>query len=263
MKITAKDLTNLLIKRHSDWICVPECKTGSHWKDKNVPRLDLWAMAKSWTKPRSVGFEIKVSRSDFLNDNKWRKYLEYCSEFYFVAPPGIIEPDELPAEAGLMVCSKNAKMLYIKKKAPQREVQIPEDLYKYIMMWRCVITNEPKYQGDRTQRWKEWLKKKDENKELGYNVSYKIRKILNQKVKKVDNENKQLIRQNEKLQDIKDYLEKIGINLNSYSVMNRLKDKIAEIEQGVPCGLVNSIDIAIRNLESANEILKKETRGKI
>ena len=45
--------------------------------------------------------EVKSSRTDFLSDNKWRSYLDYCDRFYFAVPedfPG----DLLPAEHGLM-----------------------------------------------------------------------------------------------------------------------------------------------------------------
>lgn len=48
------------------------------------------------------GFEIKVSRSDFLKDDKWQTYLRYFNRFFFVTPPGLIKPDELPPEIYLL-----------------------------------------------------------------------------------------------------------------------------------------------------------------
>ena len=47
-------------------------------------------------------FEIKSCRSDFTSDNKWQKYLPYCTHFAFVAPKGVILPEELPEEIGLV-----------------------------------------------------------------------------------------------------------------------------------------------------------------
>ena len=47
-------------------------------------------------------FEIKTSRSDFLGDDKWEKYLKYCDYFAFVCPEGVIKPDELPENIGLV-----------------------------------------------------------------------------------------------------------------------------------------------------------------
>lgn len=47
-------------------------------------------------------FEIKSCRSDFVSDNKWQKYLPYCTHFAFVAPRGVISVDELPPEIGMV-----------------------------------------------------------------------------------------------------------------------------------------------------------------
>ncbi len=51
------------------------------------------------------GFEIKMTRSDFLSDKKWVNYLTYVNLFYFATLPGIIKPSELPSEVGLLELS--------------------------------------------------------------------------------------------------------------------------------------------------------------
>lgn len=48
------------------------------------------------------GFEFKVNRSDFLRDNKWRKYVKYCNTFSFICPPGIIKKGEIDKGIGLV-----------------------------------------------------------------------------------------------------------------------------------------------------------------
>jgi hypothetical protein len=48
------------------------------------------------------GFEVKVSRSDFVGDDKWQTYLHYFNIFAFVTPPGLINPKELPPEIYLL-----------------------------------------------------------------------------------------------------------------------------------------------------------------
>src|SRR5262245_37558363 len=93
---TAADLRLMLSQRHLGDVFVPECKTGS--TGEGLLKLDAWAMKKSWADPLTWGYEIKVSRSDFTGDQKWHNYLRYCSEFYFVAPLGLIDVDELPPE---------------------------------------------------------------------------------------------------------------------------------------------------------------------
>ena len=90
MSIETDDIKVLLKYRHKDDIFVTECKTGSSWFSE-IQMLDGWAMKKKWSQPLSVGYEIKISRGDFLNDNKWMGYLPYCNELYFVCPVGLIK----------------------------------------------------------------------------------------------------------------------------------------------------------------------------
>jgi len=52
-------------------------------------------------------FEIKTSRSDFLRDNKWQNYLDYCNYFAFVVPEGLIDKSELPENVGLVYISED------------------------------------------------------------------------------------------------------------------------------------------------------------
>ena len=63
-------------------------------------RIDLFYFNR-WDRETS-GYEIKVSREDYLSDKKWQKYLPYCSWFYFIAPEGIIKKEELPEGIGLI-----------------------------------------------------------------------------------------------------------------------------------------------------------------
>ena len=49
-----------------------------------------------------IGYEVKVSRSDFKGDKKWPSYTPYFNRFYFATPPGIVLPGEIPEEIGLV-----------------------------------------------------------------------------------------------------------------------------------------------------------------
>jgi hypothetical protein len=79
-QLDSADVKRLLAKKHESDIFVEECKTGP----AGSRSLDGWAMEKSWANPRIIGYEVKVSRSDFLRDTKWHEYLDTCNEFYFV-----------------------------------------------------------------------------------------------------------------------------------------------------------------------------------
>lgn len=51
-------------------------------------------------------YEVKISRSDFLRDLKQplkhRGFRLIADQFWYVAPPGVIKPDEVPDWAGLL-----------------------------------------------------------------------------------------------------------------------------------------------------------------
>lgn len=111
--ITARDIT----ERLRFWK-IP-LATDSAWMEEfsiGEGRLDLLTMnLKDWT---VRGFEIKISRSDFRADQKWSSYLPFFNYFYFATPPGLLKPEELPDEIGLLevhdertVEKKKAKLL--------------------------------------------------------------------------------------------------------------------------------------------------------
>lgn len=151
--------------KHSGEIYIPECKLGATWGHGEGPkRIDFWSIKPSWANPRMTAYEIKVNRSDFLQDDKWRAYLDYCDQFYFICPSGLIEKTELPPEAGLMYLSKTGTRIFTKKKAPLREVDIPVNILFYILMWRSGDITRSRTKEEKQQKnieyWKKWLEKR-------------------------------------------------------------------------------------------------------
>lgn len=87
-------------------------------------RFDAWAL-NLWPSKNMLRrcFEIKVSRSDFLHEikhpEKRQAGLLVSNEFYFAVPQGLVQLDEIPAEAGLVEIGE-AGTLLVRKKAPYR-----------------------------------------------------------------------------------------------------------------------------------------------
>ena len=258
-------MLNLLLKKHSDQLCVPECKTGSEWTSKNIRRMDLWVMNKSWTKNWTIAYEIKVSRQDFLRDEKWREYLPFCNYFYFVAPQGVIQPDELSADTGLLIGSKNLKKLYTKKKAPYREVEIPERLWRYILMWRVNIIKERNGRRiSNTEYWQNWLKDRKIKKDLGCAVGNYIQSQITEKTRSTASLNHSLQIENENLAHIKNILLKMGIDekelrrQNHWRIEQDFKKMLAEVRTGLPENTMDYLTHTINNLTQMKNVFERK-----
>lgn len=131
--------------RHWSDIFVPECKLGPSWGSTHR-RMDAWAMRCSWTNWGTVGYEVKHSRADFRQDKKWRDYLPVCSQFYFVTPSDLIQPEEVEDPAGLIWLSRTGNVLRTKKAA---KLLALDDkalvlLMSYLLMNRSEITDRPR-----------------------------------------------------------------------------------------------------------------------
>ena len=92
--------TARLLMRH-DCLAIGEVSLG------NGRRADLMGLCPK-------GFltivEVKVSRADLLNDQKWTDYLPYCDRFFWAVPEALVPllgPNEkLPDRAGLIVADR-------------------------------------------------------------------------------------------------------------------------------------------------------------
>jgi len=261
MNINAEKILACLAKRHAADVFVPNCKTGQ--TNQGLLILDAWVMKKSWVNPLMIGYEIKVSRQDFLNDTKWQKYLPYCNKFYFVCPSKLIYPNELPPEAGLLYASQTGSRLYQKKPSIYRDVPFPASLAKYILMWRAKITNEIELISTK-QYWEQWLKTKKEDREFGHMVSRKIREMVASEIDAVKKENARIKHENEKLQNVKLALEKLGLNIQSityWSIEREIKHKLEIIKKGIPNeDLISYLDNVIYRLNWIKGVFLNEEK---
>ena len=224
--MNAKEILNLLAVKHSNDIFVPECKDGSTWFSAHK-RLDAWVMPRSWVNLKFIGYEIKVSRSDFLKDDKYQEYMKLCNEFYFVIDNGVCDKNEVPAEAGLLQVSKTGSRLFIKKKAAFREIEFPKDLFLYILMSRATIRNNERVTTDNKEYWQTWLNSKSEKKTIGRAVSKRLRQLYEENIEKVRSENDEFMQKIKNYDAFKELLAKIGIT-DEDSYWNA-RDKITEL----------------------------------
>lgn len=149
-KVTAvqiiEKLKTMHICQNPPWAFYAEVKTGPSWGQggHKLYIMDAIAIKCSWSKPCIAGFEVKITRSDFLRDKKWQNYQKYCHKFSFVCPvatPPIIRLDELPGDVGLIYYSAEHDCLFTKRRAMYREIDLrsPEvvGMLMYLAMYRA------------------------------------------------------------------------------------------------------------------------------
>lgn len=194
--MTASRIQDALRYRHAKDLYISECKNGPTQSLGARPiRLDGWAFLKTWSPVTSVGYEVKVSRSDFLNDHKWRDYLPLCHQFYFVAPKNLIALEELPAEVGLLEAiggkDGGALRLVTRRKAVY---MVPgeayQDLLHYVLMARVRVggewvdrdrsTDPIEARRQRADEWSTWLRDKRALSEMGFKVSKRLQVEIEQ-----------------------------------------------------------------------------------
>ena len=186
-KVTSTEIKRALASKHYQDFFLTECKSGSTWMTPkgDMKILDALAIRKSWTSPCFTGYEIKVSRSDFLRDAKFYTYEELCNCLYIVCPKGMIDRTELPESVGLMYYDPDKKTLTTKKKAIYRKIEYSPDLLLYIIYSRLDSDRYPFFSTKR-QFFEEYAAQKISSRELGYKVSARLVQENAELVKKLE-----------------------------------------------------------------------------
>lgn len=177
MKVRAEQVKLALANKHGDDLFLTEVKTGRTYDNNELLKFDVLAMKKSWANPCLYGYEVKVTRADFLQDQKWPGYMAYCHRFAFVCPKGLIQKEELPEEVGLIWYYPDSGALRSVRPPKHRIVDIPSDLYQYILMSRIESDRHPFYSSSR-QYFEAWVADKQDSSRLGAHVSRKVQEEL-------------------------------------------------------------------------------------
>lgn len=106
IRITTAHVRDLLRKRYAapEWAFMEEVApaTGGNTRYADAVAMNLWNSRGHVV----CGFEIKVSRSDWLRELKDAAKAEpvfrYCDQWWIVAPKGVVRDGELPPTWGLL-----------------------------------------------------------------------------------------------------------------------------------------------------------------
>ena len=167
--IRESDITKALKERHDkrgDFFA-SQVKMGS----AGSKILDGVAIPASWSPRTIIGYEIKVTRADFLSDNKYPHYMETCNLFYFVVPKGLIKKEEVPRNVGIIEYN-NGKLRQIKHAIyEKREINVD-------MLLHCIFFKVHQYnKGKSRQEHLNDVKAKVESREYGNEIAKKLREL--------------------------------------------------------------------------------------
>jgi len=164
-----------LARRHTSDIFLTEVKTGPTLTASKgeLRRIDALVIKQSWARPLFTAYEVKVSRSDFLNDDKWTEYLPYCHRFYFACPAGLIQRDEVPDPAGLAWVDPDTLEVSVRKAARSRMIDIPWELLYYIVISKLESDRHPFFSSQR-EMLEVWVEDKTKRKWLGLEVATRM-----------------------------------------------------------------------------------------
>lgn len=255
MYVTSWQLVEALRNKHTNDFFMTEVKNGpSGWAGSNV-RMDAVAIKKSWSQPNIIGYEIKVSRADFEQDHKWPKYYEQCHTFSFVCPRGLIQPEELPEDVGLIWFNPDKGTLYTKRKAKYRAIELHAGLLLYIIMNRIASERIPVY-SDTEAFLRDYVNNKKSRNELGCNVKSKMAKeiqTLNDEVESLQRRVKRLNDYEESYHETSKVLAKFGLSMSLWGLESELKGLTST---GISRKAVQKLERASEDLNEALASLK-------
>lgn len=112
------DISSKWLKRHKENSIIPNCTTIASELVTNTASGECPDVI-GWCYWASVLIEIKISRSDFLKDQKKNFRIDQSlgmGEFrYYCCPTDLIKTDELPYGWGLLYCNDKNKIEIIHK----------------------------------------------------------------------------------------------------------------------------------------------------
>ena len=99
--MTAREVKEALRARHpataegmpGPWTCIEE------WMNIDLLAVAAWASVRPYPRYARVGYEVKISRSDYKRElakpYKRAAAVAFCHEFYFAVPHGLLKPLEV------------------------------------------------------------------------------------------------------------------------------------------------------------------------
>jgi len=195
LKLTAKTIKRIL----QAYYCEP--KIGRYVFLHEV-QMTNWTIAdgllvECWGDNQRTGFEIKISRSDFLKElkqpGKRKKLVQLTNHFYFVAPERMLNKDEIPEDSGLIEISPHSGnyremegyKLKIKKKAPWTRAEEMKGMWENLLRKAWGFMKYTYVQAE-INMYRAIAKREQEQNEYYRRRNYRLEKLVKKYKEKLD-----------------------------------------------------------------------------
>lgn len=254
--VSASGLLAALAERHKLDVFVPECKNGPT-SQGNHRRMDAWVMLKTWSPVTMIGYEIKVSRSDWRRDQKLDEYAGLCHLLNIVAPKGVVPIEELPEGVGLLELAGTGtgQRLITKRRASRREIDVPSALLIYVLMSRTTIDARNDHAGN--PRWRRdeleaWVNGKECRSRLHHALSQKIRSAFDA----CDEDRRRAVDTATKLEHINARIRELGFDPTQQVQTWQVERRLRALDGAIPDASLHQIERAERELATIRQSLQ-------
>lgn len=250
-----------LRKRHQGETFLTEVKTGPtmYAEAGSLQKIDALAIKPSWANPRFTAYEVKVSRSDFLADDKWTNYLSYCHKFYWACSTGLIKPEEVSDPCGLVWVNGDGGWS-VRKAALYRPIEIPWEMLYYIIISKLRSDRHPFFSSTK-EYFEAYVQDKHDKILLGDMVSEKWRADLaamDERVKQAERRAKEA----ELALQVLEVLKQQKIRVTDWGGKFSPAELVERLQSNAPSGLKDRLQQAQSAITNALWLLDKATEKK-
>lgn len=207
-----------------------------------VLRLDGVALEVNWRGDTWIsGFEVKVSRGDFLRDAKYLRYKDYVDDLTLVCPARMIDRSEVPEPVGLMYYDPSKRTLRYRRKPDPSHGDTRQ--VEHRLLKKLAVSDRPDRYGH-YETAAEYVAQREAMKGIGRALGTKMALRLQQLEQLQEpTEARRIQAQSKAFEEVCDILNRHGYPINRWTRTENIKTSLKELDESlahvVPADIVD------------------------
>ncbi len=222
----ADEVLRAIANVHTQDFFMTEVKDGPTISRDHM-RLDAVAIPRSYSHPRFIGYEVKVSRSDWLRDDKWHAYTDFCHEFYIACPSGLIQHEEVPEGVGLAWVTPGSLHVTRKRKALYRKIE-PDAMFLLYVVYSRLESDRWPFFSDAEAYFRALV----EHKRNAHMLGQKVKGAIRERIQALQDEAEQARDQLAEFENLKAVFKEFGVNIGRYGAQYEARQILKEWRNG-------------------------------